>query len=129
MGTGKTLCMLAMAQYRLKYSNIRNVFVVGTALAINNTWEEVLQDYHIKYLRATGRKDVKEIRRGQIVLLTINQLTALKREMKHYVRRQSQKVMLVFDESDTISNPYSRRTKAMLAVFRNADIRYWQQVL
>ena len=118
MGTGKTLCMLAMAQYRLKYSNIRNVFVVGTALAINNTWEEVLQDYHIKYLRATGRKDVKEIRRGQIVLLTINQLTALKREMKHYVRRQSQKVMLVFDESDTISNPYSRRTKAMLAVFR-----------
>ena len=79
MGTGKTLCMLAMAQYRLEYSNIRNVFVIGTALAINNTWEEVLQDYHIEYLRVTGRKDMKEIKRGQIVLLSINQLTPLKR--------------------------------------------------
>ncbi|MBM6804061.1 DEAD/DEAH box helicase family protein, partial [Mediterraneibacter glycyrrhizinilyticus] len=118
MGTGKTLCMLAMAQYRLEYSNIRNVFVIGTALAINNTWDEVLQDYHIEYLRVTGRKDMKEIKRGQIVLLTINQLTALKREMRRYVRTQSQKVMLVFDESDTISNPYSKRTKAMLSVFR-----------
>ena len=88
-----------------KYSNIRNVLVVGTALAINNTWEEVLQDYHVKYLRVTNRKDIGKIGRGQIILLTINQLTALKREMKHYIRTQSQKVMLVFDESDTISNP------------------------
>lgn len=74
MGTGKTLCMLAMAQYRLKYSNIRNVLVVGTTLTINNTWEEVLQDYHVKYLRGANRKDIGKIGRGQIILLTINSL-------------------------------------------------------
>ena len=39
MGTGKSLCTLAMAQYRMKYNPVRNIFIVGTALAINNTYE------------------------------------------------------------------------------------------
>ena len=38
--------------------------------------------------------------------------------MKKLVRIRCQKVMLIFDESDTISNGSSKRTKAMLSVFR-----------
>ena len=118
MGTGKSLCTLAMAQYRIKYSPVRNVFIVSTALAINNTWEEILTDYQIDFYRIRKREDIKRVQKGQIVLLTVNLLTDLKREMKKLVRIRCQKVMLIFDESDTISNGSSKRTKAMLSVFR-----------
>lgn len=118
MGTGKSLCTLAMAQYRMKYNPVRNVFIVSTALAINNTWEEILEDYQIAFFRIRKREDIKRVQSGQIVLLTINLLAELKREMKELVRIRCQKVMLLFDESDTISNGNSKRTKAMLSVFR-----------
>lgn len=120
MGTGKSLCTLAMAQYRMKYNPVRNIFIVGTALAINNTWEEILEDYQIEidFYRIRKREDIKRVQRGQIVLLTINLLTELKREMKKLLRIRCQKVMLIFDESDAITNGSSKRTKAMLSVFR-----------
>ena len=79
MGTGKSLCTLAMAQYRMKYNPVRNIFIVGTALAINNTWEEILEDYQIDFYRIRKREDIKRVQRGQIVLLTINLLTELKK--------------------------------------------------
>ena len=84
MGTGKSLCTLAMAQYRIKYSPVRNVFIVSTALAINNTWEEILTDYQIDFYRIRKREDIKRVQKGQIVLLTVNLLTDLKREMKNW---------------------------------------------
>ena len=56
MGTGKSLCTLAMAQYRIKYSPVRNVFIVSTALAINNTWEEILTDYQIDFTVSEKRR-------------------------------------------------------------------------
>ena len=61
MGTGKSLCTLAMAQYRIKYSPVRNVFIVSTALAINNTWEEILTDYQIDFYRIRKREDIKRV--------------------------------------------------------------------
>lgn len=123
MGSGKSLCTLAMAQYRLEHSSIRNVFIVSTALAINNTWEEILQDYRIQFFRIKKRKDIDRIPEGEIVILTINILTELKKQMKRFMRICSQKAMLVFDESDTISNPYSKRTQAMLSVFRKCRFK------
>ena len=47
-----------MAQYRMKYNPVRNIFIVGTALAINNTWEEILEDYQIDFYRIRKREDV-----------------------------------------------------------------------
>lgn len=73
-----------MAQYRIKYSPVRNVFIVSTALAINNTWEEILTDYQIDFYRIRKREDIKRVQKGQIVLLTVNLLTDLKREMKNW---------------------------------------------
>ena len=118
MGSGKSLCTLAMAQYRLKHNFVRSVLIFGTTLAIHNTWEELLTDFGIPFFHIRKRADIFQIPKGQISIITINILTSLKREMKRFIRRNSQKVMLVFDESDAISNPYSSRTKAMLSVFR-----------
>lgn len=124
MGSGKTLCGIAMAQYNLENTNIHNVFVVGTAIAINNTWDVVLKDYNLDYIKINTMEDIKKIKPKQIVIITLNILTKLQKSIKQYIRMQSQKVMLVFDESDSISNPFSKRTKAMLNVFRKCKYKY-----
>lgn len=124
MGAGKTLCGLAMAQYHLKHSNVRNVFVVSTAIAINNTWSEVLKDYGIDFKMIHSCDTMRQIKDKQIVIITLDMAVKLKRELKKYVKSQSQKIMLVFDESDSISNPYSKRTKAILDIFRRCRYKY-----
>ena len=55
------------------------MFIVSTALAINNTWEEILTDYQIDFYRIRKREDIKRVQKGQIVLLTVNLLTDLKK--------------------------------------------------
>lgn len=124
MGSGKTLCGIAMAQYNLEYTNIRNVFVVGTAIAINNTWDVVLKDYGLNYIKINTMEDINKIQPKQIVIITLNILTKLQKSIKQYIKIQSQKIMLIFDESDSISNPFSKRTKAMLSVFRKCHYKY-----
>ena len=52
---------------------------MSAQLAINNTWEEILEDYQIDFYRIRKREDIKRVQRGQIVLLTINLLTELKK--------------------------------------------------
>ena len=49
----------------MKYNPVRNIFIVGTALAINNTWEEILEDYQIDFYRIRKREDIKRVQRGQ----------------------------------------------------------------
>ena len=44
----------------------------------------------------------------------------LRRGLKAFMKRRSNKVCLLFDESDEISNPLSRRTRLSLALFRRA---------
>ena len=124
MGSGKTLCGIAMAEYHLKYTHIRNVFVVAEAIAINNTWEVVLEDYEIPFYRLKDRADIDKIPEKSIVLVTLNMATKYYRELKRFMRSRSQKVALIFDESDAISNPISVRTKAMLSIFRRCHYKY-----
>ena len=75
----------------------------------------------IRLLSSVSEKEKisKGCKADSIVLLT-NQFTG--RIKKGDERTGSfircQKVMLLFDESDTISNGNSKRTKAMLSVFR-----------
>lgn len=123
-GSGKTVCSLAMAQYKLANTNVRNVYVVGPAIAISNTWEVVLEDYCIDFIRIHTLADIQKIKRGQIVIITLDMVVKYQRWLREYIRSQSQKVMLVFDESDSITNPYSSRTKAMLSVFRKCQHKY-----
>ena len=124
MGSGKTLCGLAMSEYHLKYSSIRNVFVVADALAINNTWEIVLKDYEIPFYRVNTRSDIKEIPPNRIVLITLGAASKYHKELKRFMRFCSQKAVLIFDESDAISNSMSIRAKSMLSIFRRCRYKY-----
>ena len=124
MGSGKTLCGIVMAEYHLKYSNVHNVFVVADALAINNTWEVVLVDYEIPFYRVNTREDALAIPQGCIVLITISMECKHSKELRRHMRQCSQKAVLIFDESDAITSPFSIRTKSMLTVFRRCRYKY-----
>jgi hypothetical protein len=117
-GSGKTITGIAQAEYRLQQSSIRNVFVVSTAIAIKNNRNEVLENYGINFLHIEKLSDISKIEKGQYVTITLNLLCKYQNQLKKFMKKQSQKVMLIFDESDNMSNPNTSRTKAVLNVFR-----------
>ncbi|MDR6779375.1 hypothetical protein J2W98_003655 [Paenibacillus peoriae] len=122
-GAGKSVSGIANLLYRLKYKNVRNVFIVSTAIAINNTWQSILEDYKISYIRINELSDINKIQQGQIVIITLNILSKYQKFIKKYIKIQSQKVALILDEADNISNPNSKRTKAVLSVFRRVKYK------
>lgn len=122
-GSGKTFAGIAQMDYRFKNNNIRNAFVVSTAIAINNNWQECLEAYHYDYIRINSYSDIQKIKRGQIVLITLDMLNTLQKHIKKHIKMESQKVMLVMDESDNISNQNSKRTKAVLSCFRRVKYK------
>jgi trans-aconitate methyltransferase len=122
-GSGKSISSIAQFKYRFEHNNIRNVFIVSTAIAINNTWDVILTNYRENYIRINCMEDINNIQRGQIVLITLNMLSKYQRQIKKYIKKQSQKVMLILDESDNISSPTSKRTKAVLNCYRTVKYK------
>lgn len=122
-GSGKSLSGIANSLYRFKNCNIRNTFIVSTAIAINNTWNVILKSYKYDYIRINNLFDIDNIKNGQMVLITLNMLSKYQRQIKKYIKKQSQKVLLILDESDSISSPISKRTKAVLNCFRRVHYK------
>ena len=110
-GSGKTFAGIAQMIYRFRYNNIKNAFVISTAIAINNNWQECLEAYHYDYIRINSYSDIQKIKEGQIVLITLDMLNTLQKHIKKYIKMKSQKVMLVLDESDSISSQNSKEQK------------------
>lgn len=96
----------------------RNTFIIGPAVAINMTWTKFMTLHRKKYINIQSLKDVYRIEPGMFVLCSLEYLVKYERQLKKYIKRQSQKVNLVFDESDEITNAASKRTRAMLNCFR-----------
>ncbi|PIJ98194.1 N-6 DNA methylase [Lysinibacillus sphaericus] len=122
-GAGKSISAVAQMKYRLENKQVRNVFIVAPAIAINNNWDDILENYGFDYIRIHKMVDIQKIERGQIVILTFGMLTKYERQLKRFMKLQSQKIMLLLDEADAISNPSSKRAKATLNVFRRVKIK------
>ena len=117
-GSGKTLAGITIGKYRLEKKQVKNVFVVSTAIAIKNNWNDVLEQYGIDYCMIEKLSDIQNIKPGQFVIITLNMMCKYHKFIKRFVKSICQKAVLVFDESDNISNMYSKRTKAVLNAFR-----------
>ena len=122
-GSGKTITGLAQAKYRLEHNNIRNVFIVSTAIAIKTNWNDVLKAYGKDFCTVEKLSDINNIKKGQYVTITLNMLCKYHKQIKKYIKMQSQKVMLILDESDNISQTASKRTKAVLNAFRRVRFK------
>ena len=117
-GSGKTLAGIAIGKYRLEKKQVKNVFVVSTAIAIKNNWNDVLTQYGIDFCMIESLADIHNIKPGQFVIITLNMMCKYHKFIKRFVKSICQKAVLIFDESDNISNMYSKRTKAVLNTFR-----------
>lgn len=117
-GSGKTLAGITIGKYRLEKKQVKNVFVVSTAIAIKNNWNDVLEQYGIDYCMIEKLSDIQNIKTGQFVIITLNMMCKYHKFIKRFVKSICQKAVLIFDESDNISNMYSKRTKAVLNAFR-----------
>lgn len=122
-GSGKSISATAQMMYRLQNNSIRNIFMVAPAIAINNNWNDILKSYQMDYIRINKLSDIENIKRGQIGIMTFNMIIKYKRFIKQYIKKQNQKVMLVLDEADSICNPSSKRTKAVLDCFRRVEYK------
>ncbi len=117
-GSGKTLAGIAAGKYRMEQGNIHHTWVVSTAISIRNNWDVVLKNYGLSYVFVERLKDLLKIKRGDFVLITLNALSKYRKQVKRWIRMHNQKIQLVFDESDEMTNPGSVRAKAVLDCFR-----------
>ena len=122
-GSGKTLAAIAMGLYRMQNQGIHSTWVVSSAISIRNNWDVVLPNYGLSYVFVERLGDLTRIKPGDFVLVTLNKLGILQRHIKKWIRRHNQNVMLVLDESDEISNPYSKRAKSTLSCFRRCRMK------
>jgi hypothetical protein len=120
-GSGKSVA--GMACLHFWRPKVRNCFVIGPALAISGTWTEKLAMYGFDFIRLETITDVRSIKPGQVVIASFEILDKLRRFIREYVKRQSFKIALLVDESDELSNPNSKRTRAALHCFRKATYK------
>lgn len=122
-GSGKTLAGIAAGMYRMQHQSIHHTWVVSSAISIRNNWDVVLKNYGLSYVFVECLEDLKKIHRGDFVIITLNQLCKYKKQIKRWIQMHNQKIHLVFDESDEMSNPSSVRSKAVLDIFRRCRIK------
>lgn len=122
-GSGKTISAIAQHFYRIKHNNIFCSFVVSTAISVYNNWDVVLPFYGVDYMAVRTWEDVAKIKRGQMVLITLDMLIRLQRYIKRFVKMHGQKLFLLFDESDAITNIESKRSKAVKNCFRRLKFK------
>ncbi len=117
-GSGKTLAGIATGLFRMQMQNIHHTWVISSAISIRNNWDVVLKNYGLSYVFVEKLADLQKIKRGDFVIMTLNGVSKYKQQIKRFIRMLGQKVCLVFDESDEMSNPSSVRSKAVLNCFR-----------
>ena len=122
-GSGKTLAAIAVGTYRMLYQNTHSTWVVSSAISIRNNWDVVLKNYGLPYVFVKRLADLQKIKRGDFVIITLNKMGQLKHQIKRWMRCHNQKVQLILDESDEITNPNSVRAKAALACFRRCRFK------
>lgn len=122
-GSGKTLAGIATGLYRMQNQHVCNTWVVSSAICIFNTWDVKLKSYGISHVLIRRLKDLKRIQSKDFVLITLDMLIKYRKQIKKWIRLHNQKVQLVLDESDEISNWDSNRTKAVLDCFRRCRFK------
>ncbi|MDR2913620.1 MAG: N-6 DNA methylase [Tannerella sp.] len=117
-GSGKTAVIYHYGRYHLLNKRVKNVIVTAPAIAINLTWEPFLKRNGEKFITVKKWDDFNNIPEGIFVVVSLSMLSKLKRYLMKFVKSRSQKICLLFDESDEITNPLANRTKNSLDIFR-----------
>ena len=117
-GSGKTLAAIATGMYRMEQQHLHSTWVISSAISIRNNWDVVLKNYGLSYVFVERLVDMKRIRPGDFVIMTLNKMAEYRKHIKRWLKLHGQKIQFVLDESDEISNPSTVRAKATLDCFR-----------
>lgn len=120
-GSGKTAVAYHYAKFKEPYT--KNTVVLAPSIAIYMTWEPFLQRCGEDFIIVSRPEHVKNIRPGMFVLVSLTMLSEMKISLKKFMKRRSNKVCLIFDESDEITNPYALRTRLAIELFRRAKFK------
>lgn len=119
-GSGKTAVMYHFGKLLLDRKAIKNVVILAPALATNTTWYRFLKRNGAKFTKANNWDALTNIEQGTFVLLSISMAGRMKRGFSRFMKMRSNKICLLFDESDNITNPRAQRTKFSLSIFRRS---------
>lgn len=122
-GSGKTLAAIAAGLYQMEHRGLHSTWVVSSAISIRNNWDVVLPNYGLSYVFVERLADLENIKPGDFVLITLNKLGELQKLIKKWIKCRVRDILLVLDESDEITNPYSVRAKASLSCFRRCRMK------
>lgn len=121
-GSGKTPAQYAFGKRLLETGATRCVFIVAPAQIArerNGMWQTFLAENEGDYVTLKSRTDIEHADvRGKFVLIPLSMVGRLHRPLQRLVKTLNNKVTLLLDESDELTNPLSARTRSVLAVFR-----------
>lgn len=120
-GSGKTAVAYHYAKFRA--TQTKNTVVLAPSIAIHMTWEAFLQRHGEPFVTVSRPEHLKAVGPGMFVLVSLTMLGDLKSAFKTFMKRRSNKICLIFDESDEITNPYALRTRLTMELFRRAEFK------
>lgn len=122
-GSGKTAVLYHFGKYHMINRRVKNVVIVAPSNAVHMTWEKFLKYNNEEYVLATKPEDLQNIQEGKFVIISVSMLGKVDDAIRQFMRERSQKVCLLFDESDELTSDLSLRTKRTLKCFRRAKYK------
>ena len=117
-GSGKTAVACHYGKYLLQQNKVKNVIILAPAIAVRLTWEPFMKRNNEQFKTLSRIKDFENIEEGTFIIVSISMLGKVKRQLKDFLKIRSQKLCLIFDESDEITSTHTQRTKTSLNLFR-----------
>lgn len=122
-GSGKTAVLYHFGKYHLDAGRIKNVVLVAPSNAVHMTWEKFLKYNNEEYVIATKPEHLFDVPEGMFVIISVSMLGRVDEAITKFMKQRSQKVCLLFDESDELTSDQSLRTKRTLKFFRRAKYK------
>ncbi len=120
-GSGKSLA--GIFWYRYLKPKVKNTIILGPSIATNLTWAPILTSYKENFITIDSLEKINNIKPGQIILISYDMLRKYERQIKRFVKINSNKISLVVDESDEMTNHSSKRTKVTRNCFRKVKYK------
>ncbi|MDR2005295.1 MAG: N-6 DNA methylase [Prevotella sp.] len=122
-GSGKTAVLYHFGKYQLHRGTVKNVVIVAPSNALHMTWENFLKYNNEDYILASRPEHLEDIPVGKFVIISVSMLGKVDDALRLFMKKRSQKICLLFDESDELTSDQSLRTKRTLRCFRRAKYK------